>query len=654
MPYTFTHGAGTEADPYQVWTAADLNGVRDHLSAHFIQMADIDLSGYEAWEPIGTYEYGQELEFRGIYDGNGHTIRHLKINPSIYNRGCVGLFGATNNAVIKNLDLIDVDISGDIGEVFDKSGFYEDGGWIYDSVGALAGFVFCNTDIINCSSTGNLTGGYIAGGLLGEVAGSNISYCHSSASVTGRSVAGGLIGLAYGYDDPNVGNDYCCVSSCYSTGSVTSYWGGGRGEKFLGGLVGSITMDYARVFNCYSTSTLLDRYDSGYVGGLFGVASLERETEEYNVLNCYSICDISGGMASGGLIGLLEKKAGFTFTICNCYSASSISSMGAVGGLIASLEILGGKPDPENAIIISSYYDSDKVPECEGGSHIDKGTPKTTAEMKTQSTYTDWDFETIWAIDPAKNDGYPYLLWQSFEEPEPFQPWTPPKLEPSWWEGFKLPFNILELDDDAPIAIQRNFKEIEHFINILGRISGEIKDSIGQLAAAAGGESSEYPIEWSDEDVPSTDSNFAGYLLGKEGQMGSIDASIKTDEFGGINEVWIARVIDRRGIVEIYDSDAPEHIFRTVAREFNLPIVNLGAEIVDVAIEFDGTYNQYGIFISDAAPDLFWVERTSDEDIIYSVKWNGTGTPPKPIELARAYLGDLYGRSRDLDSSITV
>ena len=53
MPYTFTHGAGT-ADPYQVWTAADLNGVRDHLSAHFIQIVDIDLSGYENWEPIGT------------------------------------------------------------------------------------------------------------------------------------------------------------------------------------------------------------------------------------------------------------------------------------------------------------------------------------------------------------------------------------------------------------------------------------------------------------------------------------------------------------------------------------------------------------------------------------------------------------------------
>ena len=74
-------------------------------------------------------------------------------------------------------------------------------------------------------------------------------------------------------------------------------------------------------------------------------------------------------------------------------------------------------------------------------------------------------------------------LWKY---PEPFQPWTPPKLEPSWWEGFKLPFNVLELDEDAPIAIQRNFKEIEHYINFLGRTSGEIKDNLELLATAPG------------------------------------------------------------------------------------------------------------------------------------------------------------------------
>lgn len=413
------------------------------------------------------------------------------------------------------------------------------------------------------------------------------------------------------------------VEQCYSTGSISGT------KNIMGGLIGRI-QDWVdedrlnvsmRIRECFSTC---------------------------NVTNNSTVESTSAEYGTGGLIGCV----GYTFTvqeISRCYSSGKVTvavddestNVGGMFGYVTSAE-------PPN--IGSCYYDSQK-----SGYSDNKGTPKTTVEMKKEETYLNWDFTNIWAIEPAKNDGYPYLLYKASDDP--FQPWTAPKMEASWWEGFKLPFNVLELDDDAPIAINRNFKEIEHFINILGRTSGEIKDSIGQFAAAEGG-SSEYPIEWPDEeetDIPSTDSTFAGYMLGKEGQMGSIDASIKTDEFGGINEVWIARIIDRQGIVEIYDSDAPEHIFRTVAREFGLPIVNLGAEIVDVAIEFDGTYNQYSIFVSDATPDLFWVERTSDEDIVYSVKWNGTGTPPEPIELARACLGDLYGSSYgDLDSSITV
>jgi hypothetical protein len=278
--------------------------------------------------------------------------------------------------------------------------------------------------------------------------------------------------------------------------------------------------------------------------------------------------------------------------------------------------------------------------------------------MKQQETFVDWDFDTVWGIDPSKNDGYPYLRWQGLQPPppppEPFQPWTPPKLEPSWWEGFKLPFNVLELDEDAPIAIQRNFKEIEHYINFLGRTSGEIKDSLELLATAPGPASGE-ELPDIEPETPPTDSYFAGYLLGKEGQMGSIDAAIKTDSLGGINEVWIARVIDKQGIVEIYDSDAPEHIFRTVAREFNLPLVNLGADVVDVAIEFDGTYDQYNIFVSETEPHIFWVERTGSEDIIYTIKWDGVDPAPIPVELARANLGHLgSGITIGLDPNITV
>jgi hypothetical protein len=37
---------------------------------------------------------------------------------------------------------------------------------------------------------------------------------------------------------------------------------------------------------------------------------------------------------------------------------------------------------------------------------------KFTDQMKTQPTFVDWDFDTTWAIESEKNNGYPYLQWQ--------------------------------------------------------------------------------------------------------------------------------------------------------------------------------------------------------------------------------------------------
>jgi hypothetical protein len=37
----------------------------------------------------------------------------------------------------------------------------------------------------------------------------------------------------------------------------------------------------------------------------------------------------------------------------------------------------------------------------------DLGTGKITSEMKTQSTFTDWDFDTVW--DVIEGTTYPYL-----------------------------------------------------------------------------------------------------------------------------------------------------------------------------------------------------------------------------------------------------
>ena len=60
-----------------------------------------------------------------------------------------------------------------------------------------------------------------------------------------------------------------------------------------------------------------------------------------------------------------------------------------------------------NGTVTNSFYDTT----TSGKSDTGKGTGKNTSQMKTSGTFTNWDFNNIWAIDTSGsiNGGYPYL-----------------------------------------------------------------------------------------------------------------------------------------------------------------------------------------------------------------------------------------------------
>lgn len=65
-PFEFEGGTGTLKDPYLIKTAEQLNSVRFGLSKHYKLIADIDLSKWGNWIPIGgTPSYG------GSHGGQG-------------------------------------------------------------------------------------------------------------------------------------------------------------------------------------------------------------------------------------------------------------------------------------------------------------------------------------------------------------------------------------------------------------------------------------------------------------------------------------------------------------------------------------------------------------------------------------------------------
>lgn len=203
-------------------------------------------------------------------------------------------------------------------------------------------------------------------------------------------------------------------------------------------------------------------------------------------------------------------------------------------------------------------------------------------------------------------------------------------------KGIKLPFRISEFDEDSPIAIQRNFSEIEYYLNVLKGGVGALEEQLSLVSIAPGASDGDMPLP-DEEDVTDVHPTLSlvEHILPGEGQMGSLDLDVKTSDTGAINEVWVMRVINRQCNVEIYNSSNLE----APARTFTVTPHNAGADIVDVSITFAGNYNVYGIFISNAAPNMFWVERTDTEDRIYGVEWDGMDTMPAPTFFGSAQLG---------------
>ena len=58
-----------------IYEAQELDKLREDLDGRYILMSDISLAGVE-WAPVGTVD----APFTGVFNGNGHVIRNLKIH----------------------------------------------------------------------------------------------------------------------------------------------------------------------------------------------------------------------------------------------------------------------------------------------------------------------------------------------------------------------------------------------------------------------------------------------------------------------------------------------------------------------------------------------------------------------------------------------
>ena len=194
-------GNGTQESPYLIKTEKHLYALatdqaKTDANIYYRLENDIALTA-KYWSPIGAY-----IEFKGVFNGNGHTISNLKhSNTSL---GNVGFFGK-NAGTVKNLTVK--------GNISGKA-----------NAGLLAG---TNSGLIeNCLSYGSVTSnGDNAGGLVGSNDCGTIHTSGSFANVNGQNNVGGLVGYNHTYYNNNE------ITNCFAHGNVS-------GNSKMGGLIG--------------------------------------------------------------------------------------------------------------------------------------------------------------------------------------------------------------------------------------------------------------------------------------------------------------------------------------------------------------------------------------------------------------------------------
>ena len=268
----WTHGTGTEADPFLIENAQQLaylaNRVNNGLDAagghvsnhdlHYKLMTDVNLNGSETfqWTPIGYWISNTNyFSFGGHFDGNNHTVSGLYINSSA-NR--VGFFGYTDGATIENLS-----VSGDTVITVGFSGSSQNIPSTI-SAGGIIG-VSDATIIRNCMNACNINNAHY------------FSHIHYTTYCSG-----GIVGRT---------NSNTVILNCYNSGTVSYMLGYNYYSNYYGGIIG-VDDNTVRIMNCYNVGTI--NYRNNIIGG--GILGGGNSS----VTNCFYLDTCGGNNTYGG------------------------------------------------------------------------------------------------------------------------------------------------------------------------------------------------------------------------------------------------------------------------------------------------------------------------------------------------------------------
>lgn len=296
--YRRINGPYFDPTAIQVATAQDLYNVRNNLAGNYIQVADIDISGYD-WEPIGTAY--MSTPFIGKYDGGGYTISGLTINRPL-DQG-LGLFGEVEG------ELRNINITG-----FDITGLAGIGGIAMNIVGT----------VVNCHVQGTIHGDSNLGGLVNSMypdTGDIISNCSADVDIYSEGsdslFIGGFASSLDAYDGAN-------IEKCFSKGRI--FLDATNSCADIGGFVGTYEWSDAtsKITDCYSTVDIYVINQSSILSNIGGFVGSAAESE---MVNCFSTGIVPTLTLTdvGGFAGDARYGTAFVCTLTNCFYDSTRS-----------------------------------------------------------------------------------------------------------------------------------------------------------------------------------------------------------------------------------------------------------------------------------------------------------------------------------------
>jgi filamentous hemagglutinin family protein len=414
--YTVINSLGT----YASTTAGTLQGIEGNLSGYFALGRDIDASATASWgsgagfRPIGYGATG----FSGIFQGLGHNITGLTVNPS--GLTSVGLFGKiTATANVSNVGLVGgTTSSANANNIGGLVGLNE-GGTINTSfntgtvsasnaaagVGGLVGgnTPSLDTTVINISNsyaTGNVSTGANSGAIGGLVGYSNgkISNSYAEGGVTagansGRNLdtdsngVGGLAGYASG-----------TVSNSYATGAVQVTGATSQVGGFIG-LGKNLTLT-----NSYATGSVTVNGTGSHIGGFVG------NNSSLSITNAFATGAVSAGPSSTFVGGFVGNANSAGTLIKNAYSSGRLTIGGNLGGGGFAGGVTGG------ASISNSFWNTDTLlidnsPGVSGKTSLQLSASDilTTVGWHTERMTTDSASPLVWNKIPGQNNNFPVL-----------------------------------------------------------------------------------------------------------------------------------------------------------------------------------------------------------------------------------------------------